>query len=143
MDRIDAMRPFAPVLDEGSLPSASCRLSLSPSAVSRATAFLEARVGAEFLHRTTRSIKLSEAGERYIVVCRRVLSDLAEADAIAAGERSPLRGTATLTAPVDTGELIQPITDAFADTNVEPRAHAPVGVMTRAAGFPTVHPGIQ
>ena len=116
MDRIDAMRAFVAILDEGSLASAACKLSRSRSVVSRAIAFLEARVGAELIHRTTRSIKLSEAGERYIVVCRRVLSDLAEADEIAAGERSAPRGIVTLTAPVDTGELIRPIIDAFVDT---------------------------
>ena len=49
---------------------------LSPAAVSRAIAFLEERVGTELLHRTTRSIKLSEAGERYAATCRRVLAEL-------------------------------------------------------------------
>ena len=48
--------------------------------MSRAIAFLETHVGAELLHRTTRSLKLSEAGERYVAACRRVLIDLEEAD---------------------------------------------------------------
>ena len=99
MDRIDAMKVFVSAVDEGSLAGAGRRLRRSPAAVSRAIAFLEAHVGAELLHRTTRSLKLSEAGERYVTACRRVLIDLEEADIAAAGERSAPRGTLTITAP--------------------------------------------
>jgi DNA-binding transcriptional LysR family regulator len=116
VDRIDAMKVFIAALDEGSLAGAGRKLGRSPAAVSRAIAFLEARVGAQLLHRTTRSIKLSEAGERYAVACRRVLVDLEEADIMAAGERSAPRGTLTLTAPVPSGEMVlRPILDAFMD----------------------------
>src|SRR6266403_6380816 len=114
MDRIDAMKVFVAAIDEGSLAGAGRRLRRSPAAVSRAIAFLEAHVGAELLHRTTRSLKLSEAGERYAAACRRVLIDLEEADVLAAGERSAPRGTLTLTAPVITGEdILRPVVDAF------------------------------
>src|SRR5580658_8492673 len=74
VDRIDAMKVFGAALDEGSFAGAGRKLGKSPAAVSRAIAFLEAHVGAELLHRTTRSIKLSEAGERYAVACRRSCS---------------------------------------------------------------------
>ncbi|PVE21981.1 LysR family transcriptional regulator [Microvirga sp. KLBC 81] len=116
MDRLDAMKVFVVALDEGSLAGASRKLRRSPAAVSRAIAFLEEHVGAELLHRTTRSLKLSEAGERYAAVCRRVLTDLEEADLLAAGERSAPRGTLTLTAPVFMGETVLcPILNAFMD----------------------------
>lgn len=116
MDRIDAMKVFVAALDEGSLAGAGRKLGKSAAAVSRAIAFLEAHVGADLLHRTTRSIKLSEAGERYAVACRRILLDLEEADIVAAGERSAPRGTLTVTAPVAAGEdLVRPILDAFMD----------------------------
>jgi DNA-binding transcriptional LysR family regulator len=63
-----------------------------------------------------RSIKLSEAGERYAAACRRGLTDLAAADILAARERSAPRGTLTLTAPVTSGEeVLRPILDAFLD----------------------------
>ena len=68
MDRIDAMKVFVAALNEGSLAGAGRRLGKSPAAVSRAIAFLEDHVGAPLLHRTTRSIKLSEAGERYAIL---------------------------------------------------------------------------
>ena len=65
MDRIEAMQVFIAALDEGSLAAAGRRLGRSPAAVSRAIAFLESHVGAELLHRTTRTLKLSEVGESY------------------------------------------------------------------------------
>src|ERR1700722_7104724 len=116
MDRIDAMKVFVAALDEGSLAGAGRKLGKSPAAVSRAIAFLEAHVGAELLHRTTRSIKLSEAGERYAVACRRILTDLEEADIIAAGGRSAPRGALPITAPVAAGEtILRPMVDDFMD----------------------------
>jgi DNA-binding transcriptional LysR family regulator len=118
VDRLDAMKVFVAALDEGSLAGAGRKLSRSPAAVSRAIAFLEEHVGAELLHRTTRSIKLSEAGERYAATCRRVLTELGEADLTAAGERSAPRGTLTLTATVFIGETVLcPIIDALLDAH--------------------------
>jgi DNA-binding transcriptional LysR family regulator len=114
MDRLDAMKVFVAALDEGSLAGASRKTGRSAAAVSRAIAFLEAHVGVPLLHRTTRSIKLSEAGERYALACRKVLQDLDEADRQAAGERSVPRGTLTITAPVVAGvEFLRAIVDDF------------------------------
>lgn len=114
MDRIEAMKIFIAALDEGSLAGASRKTGRSAAAVSRAVAYLEAHVGVPLLHRTTRSIRLSEAGERYAQACRRVLADLEEADRQAAGERSVPRGTLTITSTVFAGvELLRPVVDAF------------------------------
>jgi DNA-binding transcriptional LysR family regulator len=113
-DRIEAMKIFVAALDEGSLAGASRRTGRSAAAVSRAIAYLEAHVGVQLLHRTTRSIKLSEAGERYAAACRKALTDLEEADRQAAGERSVPRGTLTITSTVFLGvEVLRPIVDAF------------------------------
>src|SRR5215472_10061852 len=99
MDRLDAMKVFVVAVDEGSLAAAGRKLGRSPAAVSRAIAFLEARVGTELLHRTTRSIKLSEEGERFAEACRRVLTELEDIDVVVGGERAVPRGTLTLMAP--------------------------------------------
>ena len=116
MDRLDAMKVFVAALDEGSLAGAARKLGKSQAAVSRGIAFLEAHVGVELLHRTTRSIKLSEAGERYAVACRRILIDLKEADMTAVGEKSAPRGTLTVTAPVAAGEdIVRPLLGAYID----------------------------
>src|ERR1700749_2457602 len=113
MDRLDAMKVFVVTVDEGSLaaggrtpPPGGRNLGRSPAAVSRAIAFLEARAGAELLHRTTRSIKLSEEGERYAETCRRVLSELEQVDVLVSGGKSAPRGPLTVTGPVLSGELV-------------------------------------
>jgi DNA-binding transcriptional LysR family regulator len=134
VDRIDAMKVFVAALDEGSLAGAGRKLGRSPAAVSRAIAFLEKHVGAQLLHRTTRNIKLSEAGERYAVACRRVLTDLEEADMVAAGERSAPRGTLTLTAPVVGGEdILRPVLDAF--INATPTVSVRLYLLDRPANL--------
>ncbi|VVE29867.1 LysR family transcriptional regulator [Pandoraea iniqua] len=114
MDRIDAMKVFVATLDEGSLAGAARRLGRSAAAVSRAIAYLEAHTGTALLHRTTRTIRLSAAGERYAAACRRILLDLDEADVLAAGERSAPRGLLTVASPLAAGEtLMREIVDAF------------------------------
>lgn len=116
MDRIDAMKLFIATLDQGSLAGAGRLLKRSPAAVSRAIAFLESHVGVELLHRTTRSIRLSEAGERYAVACRRILTELEEAEISAVGEKSAPRGMLTLSAPPISGEdILRPILDEYLD----------------------------
>src|SRR5258707_2589358 len=105
MDRIDAMKVFIAALDEGGLRKAGRKLGRSPAAISRALAFLEAHVGVTLLHRTTRSFKLSEAGERYAIVCRRVITNLEEADVVAAGGRGgPPRAPPPKPCPPSAGE---------------------------------------
>jgi DNA-binding transcriptional LysR family regulator len=114
MDRIDAMKVFVAAVDEGSLAGAARRLKRSATAISRALNALEDHVGVELIHRTTRTLKLSEAGQRYISACRRVLIDLEEADLIAGGERSSPRGMLTISAPPILGEeVLRPILDDF------------------------------
>jgi len=114
MDRLDAMKVFIAALDEGSLAAAGRRLGRSPAAVSRAIAFLETHVGAELLHRTTRTLKLSEIGEGYAESCRRVLAELEAADLAAAGEHAAPTGMLTITAPPIGGEeILRPVIDGF------------------------------
>ncbi len=116
MDRIDAMKVFVAALDEGSLAGAGRKLGRSPAAISRAVAFLEGHVGAELLHRTTRSSRLSEVGERYAAVCRRLLIDLDAAEIMVASQRAAPGGILALTAPILIGEeVLRPILDDFLD----------------------------
>ncbi|MBX4867370.1 LysR family transcriptional regulator [Rhizobium bangladeshense] len=114
MDRIDAMKVFVTAVEEGSLAGAARKLKRSPTAISRALGLLEQHVGVELLHRTTRSLRLSEAGQRYVEACRRVLIDLEEADIIAGAERSSPRGVLTISAPPILGEeVLRPVLDSF------------------------------
>lgn len=114
MDRIDAMKVFVAAVDEGSLAAAARKLKRSPTAISRALNALEDHVGVELIHRTTRTLKLSEAGLRYVSACRRVLTELEEADLIAGGERASPRGMLTISAPPILGEeVLRSILDDF------------------------------
>lgn len=118
MDRLDAMRVFVTALDEGSLAAAGRHLGRSPAAVTRAIAFLDDHVGVQLLQRSTRKLRLTEAGECYALVCRRVLSELDEADISAAGHRGEPRGLLTITAPVMFGtHILRPIVSAFLKAN--------------------------
>ena len=116
MDRIDAMKVFVAALEEGSMAAAGRKLGRSPAAVSRAIAYLEDHVGTALLHRTTRMLRLSTAGEQYALACRRIVNDLEEAEREARGENAMPRGSLTLNAPTAAGEeILRPIVDAFID----------------------------
>jgi len=114
MDRLEAMKVFVIAVDEGSFAGAGRALKRSSSAVSRAIAFLEDHVGAPLFHRTTRSMRLSPAGERYAVSCRRILAELEEAELFVADARAAPQGVLTISAPPIGGEeVLRPIVDAF------------------------------
>lgn len=114
IDRLDSMRVFITALNEGSLARAGQRLSRSPAAITRAIAALEAHVGAPLLHRTTRKLQLTEAGERYAAVCRHVLTELEEAELSVAGHAAEPHGVLTITAPVMFGtRILRPVVGEF------------------------------
>ena len=105
MDRLQAMTTFVAVVDSGGFASAARQLSLSPPVVTRAVAELEERLGLRLLTRTTRVVRVTEAGARYADDCRRILVEIEEAETAATGTRATPRGTLTLTAPVLFGQL--------------------------------------
>lgn len=113
MDRWHAMQVFVKVADTNGFAEAARQLNMSPPAVTRAVASLEDLIGSRLFTRTTRSVKLTEAGVRYLDDCRRILSDMAEADAAAQGSYVKPTGTLTLTASVLFGQefMIPVLTD--------------------------------
>ncbi|WP_439887676.1 LysR family transcriptional regulator [Pseudomonas sp. MBLB4123] len=105
MDRFQEMQVFLAVAEAQGFAAAARRLNMSPPSVTRAVAALEARIGTLLLARTTRSVRLTEAGQRYGEDCRRILAELEEAEESAAGSHAVARGQLTVTAPVLFGEL--------------------------------------
>ena len=105
MDRFQEMQVFLAVVEEQGFAAAARRLNMSPPSVTRAVAALEERIGTLLLNRTTRSVYITEAGQRYAEDCRRILAELEEAEESAAGSHAMPRGQLTLTAPVLFGEL--------------------------------------
>jgi DNA-binding transcriptional LysR family regulator len=99
MDRFQAMTAFVTVADLEGFGAAARRLRLSPSVVTRLVANLEERLGTRLLQRTTRSVKLTDAGARYLERARRIVADLAEAEASAHAERTKPTGRFVVAAP--------------------------------------------
>lgn len=105
MDRWQAMRIFVKVAETESFAEAARHLHMSAPAITRAVAALEELIGARLFVRTTRSVKLTDAGSRYFEDCRRILSDIAEAEASAAGSYAKPSGTLAVTAPMLFGQI--------------------------------------
>lgn len=119
MDRLDAMAVFVTVVEAGSLAAAARRLGHSPATVTRAVAMLEAGLGERLLHRSTRSLRLTERGERQVMVYRSVLAELAEADE-AGSATTRITGRIVLTAPELFGQkVLMPILERFLDAHPE------------------------
>lgn len=116
MDRWQAMRIFAKVAETESFAETARLLHMSAPAVTRAVAALEDLVGARLLVRTTRSVKPTEAGARYVEDCRRILADIAEAEAAAAGSYASPAGTLSVTASAMFGQMhVLPIMTEYLD----------------------------
>jgi DNA-binding transcriptional LysR family regulator len=105
MDRFQEMQVFIAVCEERSFATAARRLNMSAPSVTRAVAALEKRIGTLLLSRTTRSVHLSEAGQRYLTDCRRILSEIEEAEDSAGGSNAAPVGHLTITASLLFGEL--------------------------------------
>ena len=105
MDRFREMEVFAAIADAGSFAKAAEKTRLSRPAVTRLIAELEARVGTRLIQRTTRSMRLTEAGLRYLDHARRVLQEVEAAERDLAGATARPRGKLTVTAPTTFGRL--------------------------------------
>lgn len=114
MDRIQAMRIFVEVARRHSFAAAARALHTSPATVTRSVSALEEAIGADLFIRTTRTVRLTEAGERYAPECERILADIDDAEALAAGQQTEPVGTLSITAPVSFGQIyIAPIVAEF------------------------------
>lgn len=120
MDQLKAMRVFAVVAEAEGFAPAAKRLGMSPPAVTRAVAALEREAGTPLLKRTTRVVRLTEAGAALLADCRRILADVDEALTAAAGVQIEPRGALSVTAPAMFGRLhVAPIVLEFLDRHPE------------------------
>lgn len=118
MDRFQSMQVFMAVAEHGGFAVAARELNMSPPAVTRAVAALEARIGTRLFTRTTRSVRLTDSGERFVKDCRRILADLAEAEEAAIGSHAAPRGELCLTAPLLFGRAyVTPILGEFLEAH--------------------------
>ncbi|MFL0805886.1 MAG: LysR family transcriptional regulator [Oceanobacter sp.] len=105
MDRFHQLQVFVAVAEEAGFAAAARRLNMSPPAVTRAIAALEQSLGVKLLQRTTRYVRMTDVGQRYLDDARRVLAALEAADESAMGNNTTPRGTLTVTAPVLFGRM--------------------------------------
>ncbi len=105
MDRLHLMTVFVAVAETESFAAASRHLGLSPPAVTRAIAALEKRLGVRLFNRTTRFVRATEAGQRYLEDARRIIGEVDAADEAAAGINAAPRGQLAVTAPVLFGKM--------------------------------------
>jgi DNA-binding transcriptional LysR family regulator len=105
VDRFHLMSVFVAVAEEQGFAAAARRLYLSPPAVTRAVASLEEQLSVKLLNRTTRYVRATEAGQRYLEDSRRILAEVNAADEAAAGINAEPRGHLSVTAPVMFGRM--------------------------------------
>ena len=99
------MRIFVAVADEGGFAAAARRLYLSPPAVTRAVASLEDHLGVKLFQRSTRHVRTTEVGLRYLDDVRRILTEVDAADEAARGVNAEPQGRLVVTAPGLFGRL--------------------------------------
>lgn len=114
MDRLQAMRTFVRVVEAGSFSAVAHEANATQSAVSKQVAALERELGAKLLTRTTRSLALTEEGERYFEQVRRLVAEIAEAEAALRLGEQQLTGWLRVAASVGFGRLkLMPLVQSF------------------------------
>ncbi|WP_417564997.1 LysR family transcriptional regulator [Marinobacter sp.] len=123
MDRIEAMRAFVTVVNEGTFTRAADRLDTSPQLVSKYVSQLETHLGVRLLNRTTRRIHLTEAGSQYFQRAQQVLSDIDEMENQLGDLQTEAQGLLRISAPVSFAiRHMAPLLSEFQ------RAHPAVGI---------------
>jgi len=114
MDRLQEMRVFVAVADAGSFVGAARKLVISPPAVTRAVAALEARLAVQLFQRTTRAVRLTEPGARFVETARHLLLELDTAEKELVGEAGDVAGILMISASVTFGRyVLAPIVAEF------------------------------
>lgn len=116
MVRLDDLRLFLTVLEQGSLTAGAAKVHRSLPTVSRTIAGLETWLGVRLLERSTRNISVTEPGRRLAVQAQRLLAEFDEAVGEIIGEASEPRGLLRITAPLTFGRMhVTPIVGAYLD----------------------------
>ncbi|MBP1133244.1 MULTISPECIES: LysR family transcriptional regulator [Serratia] len=106
MDRITAAEVFITIVDRGSMIAAAETLEMSRAMVTRYLAQMEQWAGARLLHRTTRKLSLTDAGERTLERCRQMLALAGEIDLVESEQSDELRGLLRITCSQSLGQTV-------------------------------------
>lgn len=113
MDKLRAMQLFVRLADLGSFTRVAEQVNSSKSMISKEISRLETDLGARLLHRSTRNVQLTHAGEGYLQRAREILSKLDDADSFVQDLQQNLRGKLKINAPMSLG--ITDLSLLFAD----------------------------
>ncbi|GIU27499.1 LysR family transcriptional regulator [Shewanella schlegeliana] len=102
---LNRIQMFAQVVEQGSFTRAANALGLTKATVSRKVAELEADAGVQLLHRTTRALKLTEAGADYFHRVNRILTDLKNAEDQLSARQQTIKGHLKIVCPIEMGQL--------------------------------------
>mgnify|MGYP003582643391 CR=1 FL=1 len=131
---VGSLELFCLAAETGGFTRAATAAGVTPAAVSRSVARLEERLGVRLFVRTTRSIRLTDAGRAYLVHCRQALDQLAEADREASGEQSEPVGRLRISVPTTYGHYrLLPLLAEFHRRH--PRIQADVHIGNRNIDF--------
>lgn len=120
LDLVDGMRVFVASVETGSFSGAAARLGISPKLASKYMAELEAQLGAQLLHRTTRRLGLTVAGEQLIAQVPDWLDQLDEMQNSLREARRGLSGTVRVSAAVTHGEMfLAPLLRRFREPHLD------------------------
>lgn len=113
VNRSGEMEVFARAVDRGGFSAAARSLGLTPSAVSKLLARLEARLGTQLVQRSTRKLQLTAEGQQFYERCQRVLADIDEAERSVTAGAVP-RGRVTINTSVSFGtQALVPLVPRF------------------------------
>ncbi len=114
-DRLQGIDTFVRAVEAGSFALAATRMRVTRSAVAKAIARLELRLGTRLFHRTTRRQSLTESGQAYYERCKRALAELEAAEVLFDHGRREPTGRLRVSAPVVFGRhYVAPVLTALA-----------------------------
>ena len=117
MKVLEGIAEFCAVAEVGNFTGAATKLDTSVAQVSRKVSALEKQLGVKLLHRTTRSVSLTEAGKVYFNQAHVALMQLEDAQLSVSEHQLSPQGLIKLTAPVAFGEaFIAPLLNSFMKT---------------------------
>ncbi|MEM5327770.1 LysR substrate-binding domain-containing protein [Paraburkholderia sp. JHI2823] len=120
--QLGSIELFCQAAELGSFTLAANAASVTPAAVSRSVARLEERLGVRLFVRTTRQIRLTDAGRRYFEQCRQALSQLVDAEREVTGEQTTPAGVLRISMPTPYGHYrVLPLLPAFRERYPEVR----------------------
>ncbi|SOD20604.1 LysR family transcriptional regulator [Nitrosomonas ureae] len=103
MDRFENMNAFVRVVETGSISGAADRMDVAKSVVSRRLKELEAHLGVELFHRTTRQMNLTDSGRAFYQQSVRILADILEAEHATSQFHGALKGNLKVAVPLSFG----------------------------------------